>query len=39
VDYLFNVSPQFGGLFWLMMAVGLAAYEQSANVGVAGKSE
>jgi putative inorganic carbon (hco3(-)) transporter len=39
VDYLFNVSPQFGGLFWLMMAVGLAAYEQSAKVGVAAISE
>ncbi|HEY6348050.1 MAG TPA: O-antigen ligase family protein [Candidatus Angelobacter sp.] len=28
VDYLFNVSPQFGGLFWLVLALGLAAYEQ-----------
>jgi O-antigen ligase len=39
VDYLFNVSPQFGGLFWLMMAVGVVAYEQSAKVGVASISE
>ena len=29
VDYLFNVSPQFGALFWLIMALGLAAFEQS----------
>jgi putative inorganic carbon (hco3(-)) transporter len=28
VDYLFNVSPQFGALFWLVMALGLAAFEQ-----------
>jgi putative inorganic carbon (hco3(-)) transporter len=25
VDYLFNVSPQFGGMFWLIMALGVAA--------------
>ncbi|HEY6249773.1 MAG TPA: O-antigen ligase family protein, partial [Candidatus Angelobacter sp.] len=29
VDYLFNVSPQFGGLFWLILALGLVAYEQA----------
>ena len=29
VDYLFNVSPQFGALFWLVMALGLAAFEQT----------
>jgi|GEM_PF-955827 len=30
VDFLFNVSPQFGGLFWLILALGLIAYEQCA---------
>ncbi|HLJ87253.1 MAG TPA: O-antigen ligase family protein [Candidatus Angelobacter sp.] len=25
VDYLFNVSPQFGGLFWLVMALAFVA--------------
>lgn len=29
VDYLFNVSPQFGALFWLVLALGMVAYEQS----------
>jgi len=29
VDYLFNVSPQFGGLFWLVMALGVVAWNQS----------
>lgn len=29
VDYLFNVSPQFGALFWLVMALGVVASEQS----------
>lgn len=29
VDYLFNVSPQFGALFWLLMALGVVALEQS----------
>lgn len=28
VDYLFNVSPQFGGLFWLVLALGLVAFER-----------
>ncbi|HKE30175.1 MAG TPA: hypothetical protein VKD65_00505, partial [Candidatus Angelobacter sp.] len=30
VDFLFNVSPQFGALFWLVLALGLIAYEQCA---------
>lgn len=29
VDYLFNVSPQFGALFWLVLAVGFAAAGQA----------
>src|SRR5215510_3314743 len=29
VDYLFNGSPQFGGLFWLVMALGLATFDQT----------
>jgi len=32
VDYLFNVSPQFGALFWLIMALGLVASEQISRV-------
>jgi putative inorganic carbon (hco3(-)) transporter len=28
VDYLFNVSPQFGALFWLVLALGLVAFER-----------
>jgi putative inorganic carbon (hco3(-)) transporter len=32
VDYLFNVSPQFGALFWLIMALGVVASEQSAKL-------
>jgi O-antigen ligase len=28
VDYIFNVSPQFGGLFWLILALGFVAYER-----------
>ena len=28
VDFLFNVSPQCGALFWLVLALGLIAYEQ-----------
>ena len=31
VDYLFNVSPQFGALFWLVLALGMVAYEQCAR--------
>lgn len=31
VDYLFNVSPQFGGMFWLIMAMGMVALELSAQ--------
>jgi O-antigen ligase len=27
VDYIFNVSPQFGNLFWLLLALGLCAFE------------
>ena len=27
VDYIFNVSPQFGNLFWLLLALGLCASE------------
>ena len=27
VDYLFNVSPQFGALFWLVLALGIVAME------------
>ena len=27
VDYLFNVSPQFGALFWLVLALGTVAFE------------
>lgn len=29
VDYLFNVSPQFGALFWLLMALGVVASEET----------
>jgi putative exporter of polyketide antibiotics len=29
VDFLFNVAPQFGALFWLVLALGIAAYQQS----------
>ena len=29
VDYLFNVSPQFGAMFWLLMAMGVVAWEQT----------
>jgi putative inorganic carbon (HCO3(-)) transporter len=32
VDYLFNVSPQFGGLFWLVMGLGVVAGTVSCNV-------
>jgi O-antigen ligase len=31
VDFLFNVSPQFGALFWLVMALGLVALKQSSR--------
>lgn len=31
VDYLFNVSPQFGALFWLVMGLGVVAFEDHAN--------
>ena len=31
VDFLFNVSPQFGGLFWLVLALGLIGFEQCAK--------
>jgi O-antigen ligase len=27
VDFLFIVSPQFGAMFWLVMALGLSAFE------------
>lgn len=27
VDYIFNVSPQFGALFWLALALGMAALQ------------
>jgi hypothetical protein len=27
VDYLFNMSPQFGALFWLVLALGTVAFE------------
>jgi len=30
VDYIFLVSPQFGGLFWMLLGVSTAAYEGSA---------
>jgi putative inorganic carbon (HCO3(-)) transporter len=29
VDYLFNASPQFGALFWLVLALGLVAFQDS----------
>lgn len=29
VDYLFNASPQFGGMFWLVIAFGVVALELS----------
>lgn len=29
VDYLFNVSPQFGTLFWLVLALGFVAFSQA----------
>ena len=29
VDYLFNVSPQFGALFWLVLALGFVAFSQA----------
>ncbi len=32
VDYLFNVSPQFGGLFWLVMAMGVVAIDFTRRV-------
>jgi putative inorganic carbon (hco3(-)) transporter len=31
VDYIFIVSPQFGNLFWLVLALGLVAGEQAAR--------
>jgi O-antigen ligase len=31
VDFLFNVSPQFGALFWLVFALGVAAFQNSQN--------
>jgi O-antigen ligase len=33
VDYVFNVSPQFGALFWLILALGLVAFELSQKEG------
>ena len=32
VDYLFNVSPQFGGLFWLVAALGVVAWQRDEAV-------
>jgi len=32
VDFLFNVSPQFGGLFWVMMGLGVVVYERCGTV-------
>jgi putative inorganic carbon (HCO3(-)) transporter len=29
VDFLFNVSPQFGALFWLVLALSIAAFQNS----------
>jgi O-antigen ligase len=29
VDYLFNGSPQFGAMFWLILALGLVMFERS----------
>ena len=34
VDYLFNVSPQFGALFWLVLALGLVALERTGRNAV-----
>jgi putative inorganic carbon (hco3(-)) transporter len=28
VDYIFNASPQFGALFWLVLGLGMVAWEQ-----------
>jgi putative inorganic carbon (hco3(-)) transporter len=30
VDFLFNTSPQFGGLFWVIMGLGAMTFEQCA---------
>ena len=39
VDYLFNVSPQFGALFWLVLALGLVAFEESGKTLSLSKAE
>jgi hypothetical protein len=31
VDYIFNVSPQFGALFWMVLGLGMAAQAQVNN--------
>jgi putative inorganic carbon (HCO3(-)) transporter len=31
VDYIFNVSPQFGALFWMVLGLGVAAHDQAKN--------
>jgi O-antigen ligase len=31
VDYIFNVSPQFGALFWMVLGLGMAAQGQLSN--------
>jgi putative inorganic carbon (HCO3(-)) transporter len=33
VDFLFNVSPQFGALFWLVLALSIAAFQNSRKPG------
>jgi putative inorganic carbon (HCO3(-)) transporter len=33
VDFLFNVSPQFGALFWLVLALSIAASQNFRNRG------
>jgi putative inorganic carbon (hco3(-)) transporter len=34
VDYLFNANPQFGALFWLVLALGIVAYEGARSGGL-----
>jgi O-antigen ligase len=34
VDYLFNANPQFGALFWLVLAMGIVAYEAARRDGL-----
>lgn len=37
VDFLFDVSPQFGGLFWMVLAIGFAASHYSLKSAPSGR--